>query len=503
VKAPERLSRLPDTVPFEAPVSPASPLSWWVVEVTVAAAVTALSVVSFVAARTLWLDTDPFVVGEGGALDATWAPVFGILLLARATLYWRTRPTRARHTQGYADEAVDGIRVALYGTVATAIGSFAIEGIGDIKEVSFSRGVFLFELLFAAALYGIALPLVKAGVVELRRRGHNSRSVVVVGCDELTARFVEEALRHPETGYRVVGTVGDDRAVAGVPWLGPSGDLAAILTEHQPEEVVLSGNLVERGRIYELMSWVHPKTLVRAVPALGEVPARKTGVTTLADFPLVELGVHPETAANRALKRALDIAVATVTLLVTGLPMLLIAALVKLDSRGPVLFHQRRVGMDGRMIVVPKFRTMHVDGDDGEHRAYVAAQLGGTATSDEHTGQYKLVGDPRVTRVGRFLRRFSLDELPQLVNLLAGTMSAVGPRPAIPYEVELYEPWQRHRLDVRPGLTGLWQVSGRSRLSYTEMIELDLEYIAQWSLWLDLTILLRTPAAVLRRNHAS
>jgi lipopolysaccharide/colanic/teichoic acid biosynthesis glycosyltransferase len=197
----------------------------------------------------------------------------------------------------------------------------------------------------------------------------------------------------------------------------------------------------------------------------------------------------------------LDVVCAIVLLILLAPVLLVIAGLVRLDSPGPVLFRQQRIGAWGRVFVMYKFRTMRQEGDVSIHQAYYADLIRGTA--QPRNGLFKLSDDPRITRTGRILRRYSLDELPQLVNILQGHMSLVGPRPPIPYEVDHYGPRERRRLEVTPGLTGLWQVSGRSRLSFQEMIELDLTYIEHWSIWLDLWIMLRTPLVVLGGAGAS
>lgn len=198
-----------------------------------------------------------------------------------------------------------------------------------------------------------------------------------------------------------------------------------------------------------------------------------------------------------ATKRALDVVVAAPALLVLAPAMAAIALLVRLTSPGPALFKQARVGLDGREFVVWKFRTMRAGADDRVHRAYVRRLLTEERPPDGGTpGVYKLAADPRVTPVGAWLRRTSLDELPQLWNVLRGEMSLVGPRPALPWEVELYEPRYHERFAVRPGMTGLWQVSGRSHLGMRDALDLDVEYVRRRSLGLDLRILARTVAVV-------
>lgn len=194
-------------------------------------------------------------------------------------------------------------------------------------------------------------------------------------------------------------------------------------------------------------------------------------------------------------KRLLDMVLAGTGVLLLVPVLALTGLAVRCTSPGPVLFRQTRVGRDGRPFQMLKFRTMHAGADDASHRAYVSRMLTGDA--EPESGLYKLHSDPRVTRVGGVLRRSSLDELPQLLNVLRGDMSLVGPRPALPYEASQFPDWSASRFTVRPGLTGLWQVSGRNRLTMTEGLRLDVEYVARRSLLLDLRILLRTLPAVL------
>jgi lipopolysaccharide/colanic/teichoic acid biosynthesis glycosyltransferase len=219
-----------------------------------------------------------------------------------------------------------------------------------------------------------------------------------------------------------------------------------------------------------------------------------------------------------ACKRLLDILVAGIALVILSPVMLVMAILVALDSPGPAIFKQERVGSRRQTdnqreawelstFTCYKFRTMHRDADSDLHRTFLRAfihndRTGMVALQGEDTQVRKLVHDPRVTRVGRFLRKSSLDELPQLWNVLKGEMSLVGPRPPIPYEVDMYEPWHHRRLETKPGLTGLWQVTARSSADFNEMVRLDIQYIERQSFWLDLKILLKTPVAVLSSKGA-
>ena len=194
-------------------------------------------------------------------------------------------------------------------------------------------------------------------------------------------------------------------------------------------------------------------------------------------------------------KRVLDKSVAGIVLLVAAPVILLIATLIRVTSTGPVLFRQTRIGAGGRQFVMLKFRTMRHRCSDDIHRAYVKDLLDGAATQQD--GLFKLHNDPRITAVGRALRKLSLDELPQLLNVLRGEMSLVGPRPSLPWELPMFPAWAYRRLEVLPGVTGLWQVGGRNRLTMLEGLELDVRYVDQRSLWLDLRILAKTPIALL------
>lgn len=232
----------------------------------------------------------------------------------------------------------------------------------------------------------------------------------------------------------------------------------------------------------------------------------RTAQSGAGEAPPVELVLAPsmrQSGLPLLAKRVFDLTVAAVGLVVLSPLLLLVAIAVRLDSEGPALFRQERVGKGGRTFTFYKFRTMRTDASADAHRAYVTALIK-EETEDLRgdNGSYKLEGDSRITKLGRVLRRTSIDELPQLVNVVRGEMSLVGPRPPIGYEVELYGPRERRRLDVIPGITGLWQVSGRCKTTYQQMVDLDLHYIESWSFLLDMRILVRTARVVLGREGA-
>lgn len=224
-------------------------------------------------------------------------------------------------------------------------------------------------------------------------------------------------------------------------------------------------------------------------------------------YPDLRLDVTTKTKAHWV-KRFIDITGSSLALLVLSPVFCLISFLILFNSKGPILFKQERLGQFGKKFTFLKFRSMYVDTDDSIHREYIKKLITENMASEEGHDEdrapvYKIRNDPRITPVGRFLRKTSLDELPQLLNVLSGEMSLVGPRPPIPYEFESYDIWHRYRLlQVKPGITGLWQVSGRSSTSFDEMVRLDLKYIHEWSLWLDFKILLLTPWAVIKGHGA-
>ena len=249
----------------------------------------------------------------------------------------------------------------------------------------------------------------------------------------------------------------------------------------------------------------HDMATTRTRPREAPVPTARVAAmpaTPWSSAPQAELS---PAAASRT-KRLIDIVGATALLAITSPVWLVIAALIKVSSPGPVLFRQQRIGLNGRPFTMLKFRSMRNGVSVDPHRSFVRSMVRPPADGVETNGNgtvYKLASDSRTTAVGRWLRRTSLDEIPQLLNVLRGDMSLVGPRPPLPYEVDDYEPWQLQRLTVRPGMTGAWQVADRYRLPYYEMCRMDVEYIRSWSIGRDLSILARTPGAMISRDGSS
>ena len=279
-------------------------------------------------------------------------------------------------------------------------------------------------------------------------------------------------------------------------------EIARVLHDSHAEAVVVCGQLTEMQLEDVTRAALSAGCQLLALPRGVNIPGVAPDIIWRRGQPLVALTAPTLQGWQLVLKRAVDLVGATAGLLVAAPLFAIFAVAIRLDSRGPVFFRQERVGTGGRRFRVLKFRTMANGASDAAHRELVHRMLSGDEETTAQGGSggrrvYKLLRDDRVTRVGRLLRRTSLDELPQLINVLRGQMSLVGPRPPLAYEMEAYAHWQFDRLQVRPGITGLWQVSGRNLLTYRRMCELDIEYVRRWSLLLDLRILLRTIPVVL------
>jgi exopolysaccharide biosynthesis polyprenyl glycosylphosphotransferase len=291
--------------------------------------------------------------------------------------------------------------------------------------------------------------------------------------------------------------------------IGSLRDLGRVLTDKDVDVVLITDRLADDEFLYVSETAAVAGCGLLALPERFHLAGVWPRVVWVKGQPLVQLSAPSLRASQLALKRVFDLTASLAALTLFAPVMLLIAIAIRLDSPGPVFFRQERLGVGGRRFFLWKFRTMFDGAPDTVHRELVTRMLRGDDQTTCHVGEdgrrvYKLTRDSRITRLGKWLRRASLDELPQFLNVVRGNMSLVGPRPPLPYEVDEYEGWELERLRVKPGITGLWQVSGRNQFSYRQMCELDLEYIRQWSLWMDLTILLRTiPVVITNAGRAA
>jgi exopolysaccharide biosynthesis polyprenyl glycosylphosphotransferase len=430
--------------------------------------------------RDLWASVgiDAFV--GAAAYGAFWVATLWVLGLYRLRARWSART-----------ELLDILRAALL----VAVGVFTLLFLFKLPDVSRTFLVLLFGAQVALSL--ASRLVVRAMFERLRARGYNIRFMLVVGAGESARSFANRVARRRELGLRVVGHLsnGDVDPRLGRPILGRLQDIERVLHSGVIDEVAIC---LAAGDV----ALIEPVTrLCEEEGKIVRIPLDTPGLTLPGarseDFDgisVLSLVYGPDRAIALLAKRALDILLAIVGLVVLT-PLFALVGLVMIATEGrPVLFRQVRVGLHGRPFRIVKFRTMTADAE----ARYAEVE----ALSDTKGPAFKMKNDPRITQIGRVLRAASIDELPQLWNVLLGEMSIVGPRPAPPREVAGYDVWHRRRLSMKPGITGLWQIEARFDEAFDERATLDLAYIDRWSLWLDIRIIVRTiPALVTQPGH--
>lgn len=465
-----------------------------------------LITVAFFAAFWLRHDLAPWLWPasfEGGFYPLTsYLPLLPVALAIWAPLLWFSGRYRSHRTVPLRREIAALLRLAVTAAGILILVVYALrldERLLAGDKIS-RLWLFVFPTLAGALLTSekIALRLVSRWV---RARGLNYRTVVIVGSGPQARAFARALHQQRHWGYRLLGfftAVPEQhrQEIAGHPVLGSLDDLPRFVEQNVVDEVYFAVTRRDLEGLEDLYLNLQEQGILTRL-ALNFFPHTQAHVELdeLDGVPLLTFTTSPNNAFALALKRLLDIVLSFV-LLVLGLPVVLLVAIaIKLTSSGSVLFRQTRCGLNGRRFTLYKFRTM-VEGAEARQRELLPY--------NEMDGPvFKITDDPRVTTLGRVLRRFSLDELPQLWNVLKGDMSLVGPRPPIPEEVAKYQRWQRRRLAMKPGLTCLWQISGRNELPFQRWIELDLQYIDSWSPWLDFKILVKTIPAVLSGRGAS
>ena len=375
--------------------------------------------------------------------------------------------------------------------IVLAAVTFAYLYLARLPEVSRSYLIVFFASLFAATVATRAA--LRAAFESARRRGHNRRNVLVLGTGPRGRELAAKLESHAELGLNVIGFLGDETDELPVKWplLGPIEDLLSVIHERVVDEVAICLFTEDWGLIESIATTCESEgKLVRLPVPMPALSIATAHVEDLDGTPVLSLLSGPNAALALVAKRVIDVSAAALGMVLL-LPLLAgIALAVYLTDGRPIFYRQERVGLQGRRFSLVKFRSMIRDADG------MVDELQGQNEVNGHA--FKMSSDPRVTRVGRFLRRSSLDELPQLWNVLVGEMSLVGPRPPLPREVAAYDIWHRRRLSMKPGITGLWQIEGRNLAEFDRWVQMDLEYIDRWSPWLDIQILLRTIPAVIR-----
>ncbi len=373
------------------------------------------------------------------------------------------------------------------------------------SSLSYSRLIFLYTALFVTILLGSSRALIYWMRMHLRWYSIGVKRVLLVGVGDVGRMVMRTLAARPDYGYQLVGFL-DDNPTKGTTDIGPFKALGPIDNFAQVlDQFVSSGRHIDNAII--CLPWQSHQLIQRLlvtcdqmgiqaqiVPDFFQLTKSQIKVEALDGIPLVSAREVLLQGWNLAIKRIFDLVFVIVSGIV-ALPLLLLIALaIKLDSPGPVIYTQTRIGKNGKVFRCHKFRSMVVNADE---------KLRELAQLNEASGPlFKVRNDPRLTPVGRLIRRVSFDELPQMINVLRGEMSLVGPRPNLPSEVAQYQEWHKKRLSITPGMTGLWQVSGRSDLTFDEMVLLDIYYVENWSLGLDFSILLRSIPAILRAKGA-
>jgi exopolysaccharide biosynthesis polyprenyl glycosylphosphotransferase len=384
------------------------------------------------------------------------------------------------------------IMVVLRATLVQVVITLSLLYVFKLPDVSRLLLIVVFPALAVAAV-GIRI-VVREILVLARDRGRNVRYMLILGANPRAKAFADLVESHAELGLVVIGHLKADAADTGGtpvrPVLGMIDDLEQILHSQIVDEVAICLPFSMEEIIEEAAYLCEQEGKVVRMPVAPVERILTAGrLETIDGVGVYSLANGPDRAVSLLFKRLLDIAGSAVLLVVLSPLLALVAILVKSDSPGPALFRQERVGLHGRTFRVVKFRSMCSDAEERLEQLSRHNRIKGHA--------FKLDEDPRTTRVGRFLRRCSLDELPQLWNVLRGEMSLVGPRPPLPSEVANYDVWHRRRLSMKPGMTGLWQVNSRNEREFDRWVEADLEYIDTWSLWLDFKIIARTVPAML------
>jgi exopolysaccharide biosynthesis polyprenyl glycosylphosphotransferase len=415
------------------------------------------------------------------------------LLVAHLYRLYENDDTRADHST--VDDIVSVFHVVTVGAWLLFAGAW-LTGLAD---PNLTKIIIFWALAILLVTTGRAI----ARAIAHRRPSYGQRAIIV-GAGHVGQLVARKLTRHPEYRINVVGFVDDNPRllrpeIEDVPVLGDVAEVPRLVRVYEVDRVIVAFLRNSHEQMLELIRRLTPLGVhIALVPRYFEVISPAAEIDSVEGLPLVRLGAPRISRSSRIVKRAIDLVGASVALVLATPVMIAIAIAIKFDSPGPVLFRQTRLGESMRSFTNLKFRTMRIGTPEERHRQYIGATTG-TSASPEASGLYKL-DRAEVTRVGRWLRERSLDELPQLLNVIRGDLSLVGPRPCIPYEVEFFELHHFDRFLVPAGITGLWQVTARARSTFGEALDLDVTYVRSYSLWLDLQLMLRTPVQLFRQR---
>jgi exopolysaccharide biosynthesis polyprenyl glycosylphosphotransferase len=398
-----------------------------------------------------------------------------------------------------------------HSTIDDFVGVFHLATVGAwlVFVAAWASGAASPGMTKLVTFWALAVVLVTGGRAmaraTVRRQGAYVQRAIIVGAGDVGQLIARKLMQHREYGIDVVGLVDGNpkelRAdLADLPVLGATDEIESLIRQHDVERVVIAFSNDPHAHELELVRQLEKLDVqIDIVPRLFEVVGPHVKVHKVEGIALVALPAAKRFPASRQLKRGMDIVLASVALVLASPIFAYVAWRIRRDSPGPVFFRQGRLGQHQREFTVLKFRTMRVDTDDAAHREFIKQTMSSSAIPTAN-GLYKLEREDAVTPFGRFLRRTSLDELPQLINVLRGEMAMVGPRPCLAYETEHFSPHHFERFDVPQGITGLWQVTARAHATFGEALDMDVLYARSWSLGLDIGLLLRTPIHILRRK---
>jgi exopolysaccharide biosynthesis polyprenyl glycosylphosphotransferase len=421
-------------------------------------------------------------------------PFAGLFTLLLVLVFRQQGAYRLRRQISWLDEFYAIVNGTATGTIIMIVFIFLY------RAAFYSRAIFIYAGIFVILLLGVSR-LVKVTVLRfLRRRGIGSERVLIVGAGEVARTVMRAVVANPESGFNIIGFLDDNPVKGGTDIgrfkaLGSLKNLADVVRDQLIDEVIITLPWQYHRKIVSIMTHCERENIrARIVPDLFQMTISRMHVEDVAGVPMIGVKEVSISGLNQVVKRSIDLFFSGLVVVLAAPLMALIALMIKLESPGSVLFQQERVGRNGRRFTVYKFRSM-IEGAEEQQEAL--------QNLNEAEGPlFKIRDDPRTTRVGKLLRKLSLDELPQFYNVLRGEMSLIGPRPPLPAEVKQYQEWHKRRLEVSPGITGLSQISGRSELSFDETALLDIYYVENWSLGLDTKIMLQTIPRVIFGNGA-